>query len=535
MKRRDLIKDAVTAWSLSNLWFLGVWRVVLDPPAGGYHLLEPPRRINAAALMLDVLLLAALFWAAAAGARRWLRPELRWPARAIFLLACCAALNGVRAQFYGPLLARNLIAALGGTAFIILTILISGLALLGLARWFRQVVSITQALVLILSPFALMTFSQSAWSLVKPRPTLAAARPESRTAGRVAGRIVWMIFDELDYRAAFAARPSGVELPEFDRLRGQALVAADAYPPAGRTLLSIPALVTGRLVAAARTTRDDELMLTFDGERAPVSWSSQPNLFSRTLAIGGRTAAVGWHHPYCRVIGNDLTRCAWSELANETDRHHPDLSRSMLDYLGRLRLTVPLIRQVFPASSSRGLWLEPEHLKLVKWTIEQGTALVTDRNLSLSLIHIPAPHGPCVYDRRQRDFSIDGRCNYFDNLELADRIFGELRRAMERAGVWDETVVLVSSDHWWRVDQWPSGQSWTAEEEAVRAAGIDRHVPFMLKLKGQEQGSVYHASFNTVLTQDLLLAILRGELPSPPDVSAWLDRHRSIGESPYSN
>jgi hypothetical protein len=55
----------------------------------------------------------------------------------------------------------------------------------------------------------------------------------------------------------------------------------------------------------------------------------------------------------------------------------------------------------------------------------------------------------------------------------------------------------------------------------------------LLKLKGQRAGVIYQPSFNTVLSQDLLLALLRGELSSPPDVTAWLDRHRSIGKSPY--
>jgi hypothetical protein len=40
-------------------------------------------------------------------------------------------------------------------------------------------------------------------------------------------------------------------------------------------------------------------------------------------------------------------------------------------------------------------------------------------------------------------------------------------------------------------------------------------------------------SFNTVLNQNLLLAPLHGELSAPPDVTAWLDRRRSIGKNSY--
>jgi arylsulfatase A-like enzyme len=169
---------------------------------------------------------------------------------------------------------------------------------------------------------------------------------------------------------------------------------------------------------------------------------------------------------------------------------------------------------------------------------QESAAAATDGALSLVMIHFPAPHFPCQYDRRKDDFTVDdfavkSRCNYFDNLELVDRTFGDLRRAMERAGSWDNTVVLLSADHWWRTEIWPRNQSWTEEEQAVKSDDADHRVPFMLKLKGQREGLIYQPSFNTVLSQELILALLRGELSAPADVTAWLDRNRSIEKSPY--
>jgi hypothetical protein len=62
---------------------------------------------------------------------------------------------------------------------------------------------------------------------------------------------------------------------------------------------------------------------------------------------------------------------------------------------------------------------------------------------------------------------------------------------------------------------------------------VDYRVPFILKLKRQRGNVIYNPSFNTVLSQDLLLALLRGELSAPPDMTAWLDLRRSIGKSSY--
>ena len=48
-----------------------------------------------------------------------------------------------------------------------------------------------------------------------------------------------------------------------------------------------------------------------------------------------------------------------------------------------------------------------------------------------------------------------------------------------------------------------------------------------MKLAGEKQGAEYQPKFNTVLTADLALAILRGEVSDAASVASWLDRNRS--------
>ena len=223
------IKDVITALSLSNLCFLAAWSSLLSPPdPKGYSLTEYSMLRNFVGLMLDVLLLAALFWASYAFARRRGQERLLSLARWVFLFVVFVALDVARRQFLGPLTAPALTAVLGKTAFIAILVVAFFLIVFTLARHSRRVISVARAVVLILSPFALMTFSQAAWSIVKSRPVNAAAKNKSATyAGdniRPATRVLWLIFDELDYQAAFAARPSSVELPELDRLRAESVV-----------------------------------------------------------------------------------------------------------------------------------------------------------------------------------------------------------------------------------------------------------------------------------------------------------------------
>ena len=55
----------------------------------------------------------------------------------------------------------------------------------------------------------------------------------------------------------------------------------------------------------------------------------------------------------------------------------------------------------------------------------------------------------------------------------------------------------------------------------------DSRIPYILKLASQKDGVTYTQEFNTVLTADLLLGVLRGEIGDPASAVAWLDRNRT--------
>jgi hypothetical protein len=115
-----------------------------------------------------------------------------------------------------------------------------------------------------------------------------------------------------------------------------------------------------------------------------------------------------------------------------------------------------------------------------------------------------------------------------DNLALADRTLGDVRKAMEKAGLWDRSIVLVSSDHPLRPYEWNYRPTWTAEDQQVTPAGKESPlIPFLLKLPGESRGVSFKPAFNTVLTQDLLLAALQGKITTPKAAVSWLERNRN--------
>jgi hypothetical protein len=502
----------LVALSLANLLFLKAWIEIFEGVRHPYFRADARFYwIDCAAVMLNVLLAGSLFWAGATMARRsgklWALRLARGGFLIVFLLMFFIVLNVMRRRF--PALSLDSLAeALGNPLLIIL-----GLALLALlVHWRAHVVAVALLVVLVFSPFALITFAQAVWLGMRHAPSGAVEDDRSRESpqarAQTGSRVRWFIFDGMDYRLSFPDRPDRINLPEFDRLRSETLFATQAAPPAGYTGRSLPGLLTGRRVARGKPASLNELVLTFEDDSHPVGWSTQPSVFSLANDAGYTTGVVGWYHPYCRLFKNSLTYCSW-EPFNAPEATHP-IAKSMLEFV---RMTAPpFLRGFFDRIGIKDPDLNVRyHIGSYQRILSRAREVIADRELSLVLIHLPVPHPPFIYDRHKQQFTLaaDPDDGYLDNLVLADLALGELRRTLEAAGQWDSVTILVSSDHPWRDSKGFDGKR-------------DPRVPFMLKLPGQKDSLEFEHEFNSVLTKDLLLALLEGELSTAQDAATWL-------------
>jgi hypothetical protein len=317
-----------------------------------------------------------------------------------------------------------------------------------------------------------------------------------------------VVCDEWDYRLTFVDRDPSLQLPEIDRLRSGVIFAENAFPPGPETPVSMPGYFTGRLVDRAEYVGPRELRVTYRGETSPVLWSKQPNVFDRARQLGFNTALVDWFHPTCREIGG-LTFCEWWEMAMQ----HNSMGASFW------RILPNQARSLFETTlfSAFGQSLSViQQAGTYHATMREGLAVANNPAYGFSVVHLPVPHAPHAYDRRTGQFTLSNSPinGYVDSLALLDRGVGEIRRSMESAGTWDNTTVLFTSDHPYR------------EAEELDGKPTDR-IPFLLKMASQRDGAAYAPPFNAVLTGDLLLAVLRGEVSGAPAVAAWLDRNRA--------
>lgn len=334
-------------------------------------------------------------------------------------------------------------------------------------------------------------------------------------AGHARQRLVWIIFDEMDYRLAFESATTQ-RLPEFNRLAHQSLSATRAYPPGGRTMISIPALLSGRLVAGSQAAGPSDLLVRYEGESKAVRWNTEQTVFALQQYKGWRTGVAGWHFPYSRIFGADVD--AWQD---QTWRLGLNPNRPFL------RLMSDDFRVVMEGKtrSLAGKSLSVrEQQRIVREVGEEATRKAADPSLDLVFLHLPVTHAPFYYDAATGTDAVRLRpvAGYLDHLQLADRVLGGIRLAIDEAGVASRTTLLVSSDHWYR-------------EADLLDGGMDHRVPFLVRFPDGSRGLRYSAPFNTILSRRLATAIMDGEIHNAAGAAAWIDRMKGdLTESPYS-
>ena len=503
----------LAALSFANLCYLRVWSELLTYSRKDVYLMvTPPKPVGYLAAIANVLLAAVAIWGLSILAVRVLKGRnIRWAEMAV-VLGLCIPLNGLRSvlsnQF--PYLKSPLIELLGVRGVMVLGGCIAIVALVAIVFFHRKLAAAAIAMLALLSPFCAITFGQALWKATHYDASQYADNPAvPMIAGaRKVPRVLWFIADEWDYGLTFVDRDPGLALPEIDRLRQGALCAGNALPPGPETPISIPGYYGGRLVSSVVYDGPRELLMAYpNGSAAPVSWSAQPSVFQRARALGVNTALVEWFHPSCRILSG-LSYCTWRPMAMQYNSMG-DRFWQILPHQARSLFETTLFSP-FGRPLSAG-----QQTDTYRAILHEAETLANDTSFGFTLVHLPIPHAPHAYNRKTGEFTLGNSpiAGYVDSLALLDRTVGEIRRSMENAGTWDSTTVLFTSDHPYRESMQLDGKN-------------DPRIPYILKLASQKEGVEYTQQFNTVLTADLLIEVLRGEIADARSAAEWLDRNR---------
>ena len=381
------------------------------------------------------------------------------------------------------------------------------LAAVLLLRWRRRLAHLFYLLLLMLSPFLLVTMGRAvavatgtdfrALNRVQPPLRLGAARPGMR--------VVVVIFDEMDFNYAFTSRPRTLALPTFDTLRVHSFFAADAHAPATSTQLSVPSYLIGEALDSIVSTKPGKEIVTLIGDERRRDIFTASTLFDDAFKLGARSEVVGFHIPYCRwAFARRLERCTWRPISQG----------GVLD--GPIGLPHAVLRQFL---SILMLGNREAHIDRIRFLSAAAVRASPDSALRLVFLHLPIPHFPPVWDERSGHFTVFRfrSSGYFDNLALADHILARIMDATRQAGLDDRTVFLVTSDHPWR-----SGP--------IEGLAPGHTVPFIVRFP-DGVGLEWAPRFETVRIRSLVRALLSGEIRSGTGLAKWAIQPPSLAQN----
>ena len=521
---RFILKAFIVCLSFANLSFLNLWADLLDTHSGVCRKYLVTWR-QLAALTLDVLLLTVVVWIVVllvvkSGNRVWMR-ILKWsafvglmyPLNILRISAEVPSLQSLPAVQALPV--RILLGALGVTA---------GLWLLW--KWERLSTKVTSVILVILSPTLPLAVASVAWSIYTgPSAGRVPDNPPESALPQKAGapHVLWFLFDEWDESLTYRHRPVNLKLPELDRFRDQSFHAERAFPSSHETVVSIPSLLVGKTFIDKYFNSAGELLMIYDPQQPPRRLSAEPSVFSEARGAGFNAGIVGFYLPYCRLFG--ATYCEWNcaiGFLPEEWEYPVSVGRQMALMAQRQVGHLPFAGRLGIARAF-GTTLKPSlHAITYRQTHQAALRAIVDSRLNLVFVHWNVPHLPAIYDAAKDRFSNDLARTYLDNLRLVDRTVRDIRLTLEGAGLWESSTILMTADHPFRIGR---GPRWVGLPPSAGNVTQASEVPFLLKMAGQKQGLAYNAPMQTVVTKDLLLAIMKGEITQPEQVAVWLDHH----------
>jgi hypothetical protein len=340
-------------------------------------------------------------------------------------------------------------------------------------------------------------------------------RPEFQKPVPVAAaphrRIVWLLFDEMSYDQVFDHRWPGLNLPNLDRLRAQSVTFSAMEPDGYFTERIIPSLFLGKPIVDARSTEAGALLYQSVKSGRWQTFDENATLFGDARRAGWTTGISGDYNPYCRMLPDQLDFCAMRLLV-------------FGEHLSRDKTTLENVEGPIRAGWARAMHQPFEvgasEAQNFAGMMNSGRELVANDTIDFAFVHLYLPHPPGVYNRKTGRVANGG--SYIDNLALADRSLGDLLQALAQTPSANQTTLIVSSDHSWRVGLWRHAFGWTREDELASGHGHFDPRPFLVVRFPEETSPAVIASPVPLLAMhDMIERMLAGQISSTQQLESW--------------
>lgn len=333
----------------------------------------------------------------------------------------------------------------------------------------------------IFSPAVLIFLVQLFWYPVIP--TGAGEIPSAPILAPGKTPVFFYLFDECSYGHAMVSGNPAPGLLALSEISRQSFVFHRAFSPGNVTNESVP-----------------RILGEFHFDPASKEYNVNNSVFQDAYAAGWKNYLVGCYLPYALWFKgvSEFSRQVPAYKAPEGGFFNDLLSHAVLDAnFSLIHWNAKLAEFVY----------EPYAVMVQKKRVDYCVALAKDvEEISgagtFAYFHFSLPHDPFINVKADSSPS----AGYFSNIVISDRILGDLMQILKKRGIWDRSLVIVTSDHGWKKDPQVAALSSPDDREALL-----RHVPLFVKLPGQGARRDVATIFPTENLKKLLETFFRGD------------------------
>lgn len=322
-------------------------------------------------------------------------------------------------------------------------------------------------------------------------------------------RVVWVIFDELDFMRTIGARNPILQMPNLDQLLDNSVSTTHAVSPADATAISIPALTAGVPIRGVSTVGPADLRIKhMSGEE--ISWKDGRTVFSLMHEKNTSISILGFYHPYCDLF-------PYAEPCSSL----PVFSFEVWWWgIWQGLRSVPGIDYLTRQYS----WTNAGFNVATRVQIQHLPEYLDDHRSSLTFLHLNVPHLPGNrgggMNLSNTGSSLSG---YENNLVLVDDLIGRIVKALDGASSDPPVLLIISSDHWLRTHLYVANMS---REQAILEIGEnqkeDHRVPLIMRIFGESgRKIVMDRPVSTVHTAKFIEDYLAGKIKDHSEIAAW--------------
>jgi len=329
------------------------------------------------------------------------------------------------------------------------------------------------------------------------------------------------IFDEWSYQRSFSNRKLISMFTNLNQFKDSAFVFHKAYSPSPNTLTSIPSFL---FQTNLRFTTKGSIM-GFKGESFhPINQAE--NIFHHARELGFYTCIIGSYTPYGELLKDSVDFSKAMSVAKRFGNSFLAISKYHL-LTGSLLLPAPF----FPRERKKikEYFFNRFQIKRINATHKLFKTIVKNQTRpTFAVFHYMLPHFPYIFNRdgHKELFAIykgKDTSNYYGNLAYLDKKIGEIISILKESNKFDNSLIIMTSDHSWRGDP-----DYTKDTSLLEKC----HVPLFIKLPHQGCSIEINSKFSTSKLGTIINKYLDGNFDVSKARSLFLDENLFI--SPLS-